>query len=930
MLYCDEKLPITNLQTYDDQTCEALICTCELSKMIICVLYRPPGTSDTSFKSCIDFISKYIGPDNDGYELILLGDFNLPLIDWKDRSLLPCGSTISAQNCAQLLLDFMSEHMCTQFITEPTRESNILDLFICNSGELVTHISVSDTELSDHRFIEIHISHNPSNSILSTPPDFTSSAFHSLDFFKADYERMNTLFSSIDWIMLWDISSPDLFPELFTQTLLQICEMCCPKKTAAKSKKNSRISTISRKKRKLQAKLRAVEYNPHTPVTQIEALKRKIALIHIEIRDAYNESMLHREHQAVNKLKENPKYFYSYAKQFSKKRRNISMLFDENNNICSNPKDIANILQRQFTSVFSDPSKTDIPSALFDSPAIDHQFNDEMLEFTISDIIEAIQDIKPNAAAGPDEIPVCLLKKCKETLAVPIHILWSYSMTIGKVPDFYKSSYISPLHKKDSRALPGNYRPISLTSHIIKIYERVLRKKLVEYLESNNLLCSNQHGFRSGRSCLTQLLHHFDDVMESISNNCDFDSIYLDYAKAFDKVDHQLLISKLNIYGIHPKLITWIESFLTDRTQAVVVDGHLSLHAIILSGVPQGTVLGPILFLLHINDIALCVTDSILRCLADDTRISRSIGSAYDVILLQKDLEKVIQWSENNNMTLHKDKFEYICHRYNKMNDLSELPFISEYFQYTVSSEISLSPVHQLRDLGVIVSSNLSWSPHIKVITDKARQKAAWVLSVFHTRSKDVMLTLYKSMVRSLLEYCCPLWNPAKICDIQELESVQKVFTSKISGMNELHYWERLHQLSLMSLQRRRERYIILHMWKILHNRTSNDVQVIFDYRPRLGNQAKIPNISRNSTAANQTLYDCSFAVMGPRLWNCIPYNLNTISCLDTFKNKLTRFLLAVPDKPPIRGYTSPNSNSLLCWRNNRDACALWGGGKML
>ena len=129
-------------------------------------------------------------------------------------------------------------------------------------------------------------------------------------------------------------------------------------------------------------------------------------------------------------------------------------------------------------------------------------------------------------------------------------------MTIGKVPDFYKSSYISPLHKKDSRALPANYRPISLPSHIIKIYERVLRKKLVEYLESNNLLCSNQHGFRSGRSCLTQLLHHFDDVMESISNNCDFDSIYLDYAKAFDKVDHQLLISKLNIYGIHPKLIT--------------------------------------------------------------------------------------------------------------------------------------------------------------------------------------------------------------------------------------------------------------------------------------------------------------------------------------------------------------------------------------
>ena len=163
-------------------------------------------------------------------------------------------------------------------------------------------------------------------------------------------------------------------------------------------------------------------------------------------------------------------------------------------------------------------------------------------------------------------------------------------------------------------------------------------------------------------------------------------------------------------------------------------------------------------------------------------------------------------------MTLHKDKFEYMCHSYNKSNYLTDLPFISEYYEYTVSSNITLSPVHRLRDLGVTVSSNLSWSPHIKTISDKARQKAAWVLSVFHTRSREVMLTLYKSMVRSLLEYCCPLWNPVKVSDIQELESVQKVFTSRICGMKDLHYWDRLKQLSLMSLQRRRERYIVPHV----------------------------------------------------------------------------------------------------------------------
>ena len=220
----------------------------------------------------------------------------------------------------------------------------------------------------------------------------------------------------------------------------------------------------------------------------------------------------------------------------------------------------------------------------------------------------------------------------------------------------------------------------------------------------------------------------------------------------------------------------------------------------------------------------------------------------------------------------------------------------------------------------------MSWSPHIRAIANKARQKAAWVFSVFHTRSTEIMLTLFKSMVRSLLEYCCPLWQPAKISDIQELESVQKAFTSRITGMYNLHYWDRLKKLSLMSLQRRRERYIILHMWKILHHQTSNDLQIQFVHRPRLVNQAKIPVVSKQSTAANQTLYDASFAVKGSKLWNCVPYHLNSIPDITQFKRQLTLFMLSVPDKPPVWGYTTPNSNSILCWRNDGEACALWGG----
>ena len=220
----------------------------------------------------------------------------------------------------------------------------------------------------------------------------------------------------------------------------------------------------------------------------------------------------------------------------------------------------------------------------------------------------------------------------------------------------------------------------------------------------------------------------------------------------------------------------------------------------------------------------------------------------------------------------------------------------------------------------------MSWSPHINSIVNKARQKAAWVLSVFHTRSPPVMLLLYKSMVRSLLEYCCPLWNPAKVSDIQELDGVQKAFVSRIAGTKDMNYWEILKHLSLMSLQRRRERYIILHMWKILNNRTSNDLGITFTRRLRLGYQATVPSLNRNSSAANQSLRDNSFSVMGPRLWNCIPHKFTDITSLDVFKDRITRFLLSVPDKPPVRGYSTMNSNSILDWRNDRETSSLWGG----
>ena len=187
------------------------------------------------------------------------------------------------------------------------------------------------------------------------------------------------------------------------------------------------------------------------------------------------------------------------------------------------------------------------------------------------------------------------------------------------------------------------------------------------------------------------------------------------------------------------------------------------------------------------------------------------------------------------------------------------------------------------------------------------------------------MLTLYKLLVRCHLEYCSPVWNPTKIGEIQELESVQRSFTRKISGDRDLDYWERLKSLSLMSLQRRRERYMIIHMWKLHKGLTSNDLDIKFMISARHGPQAIIPPLYKGSSAAHQSLRNNSFRVVAPKLWNCVPITIRVIDTLEAFKSRLSIFLTSIPDKPPIRGYTSPNSNSILDWRANRDAAALFG-----
>ena len=267
---------------------------------------------------------------------------------------------------------------------------------------------------------------------------------------------------------------------------------------------------------------------------------------------------------------------------------------------------------------------------------------------------------------------------------------------------------------------------MALTSHVIKVFERVIRKALVDHLESNGLMVDGQHGFRAMRSTLTQLLGHFDAVLEALESGATgYDAIYLDFSKAFDKVDHGVLLHKLRDLGVHGKVGVWLARFLFNRYQLVAYDGHKSTKSAVLSGVPQGTVLGPILFLVLILDIAAKVSEGTkVSSFADDTRASRGMRSSSDPIQLQKDLDTIYKWASDVNMEFNGDKFE--CIRYWPDQDIGAV--FKEEFKYRNEDGKIIEEKNDLKDLGVQLSDDLTFDKHIDKTISACRKLMGWVL----------------------------------------------------------------------------------------------------------------------------------------------------------------------------------------------------------
>ena len=800
MLLVHNSLLVSNIKCFDNTVCEAIVCTIPSMGAVVVSFYRPPDASSDELTSLLEFMDDYLTDhgNSETTDILILGDLNFPTVNWDELTYKP---TTRDQNLScERFFNFMSKHFLSQCIDKPTRGDSILDVLLTNNCRAIGHVKSTNTCLSDHNLVEITLKYNPAlgAKVHDSLPKWDPHSFRGRNLDSADYEKMNGDFHEVDWDRMLSQCEEEhdgdkdgsYFVHQLRQSVLETCISHSELKktpTARKVSKNKRV--LIRQKKKLKARIKALKLkNPLS--TRIQKLENELFVIHVKLKDIILADLAAQEQRALDTIKSCSKYFYSYAKRFSKVKSDIGPLMDVNGRLTNESKPKADILAGQYSNVFSDSaSKSKVVPPLVENPP--HCLSN--IDLTVSDIQNAIDEIRPNAGTSENDIPATILKHCKLQLSYPIFLLWKKSLETGLVPPVLKEQFIAPIYKN-----------ISLTSHLIKIFERIVRNNVVTFLEDNNLLSTTQHGFRKGRSCLTQLLHHFESLLQDLLEGDVSDVIYLDFSKAFDKVDHEVLLRKLSNMGIQGKLYDWIADFLTDRKQTVQVNGVSSFIALVLSGVPQGTVLGPLLFIIYVNDLPPVVIDARTGVFADDTRLIQAIRSIcieLDMLSLKDDLHRVMRWANDNNMELNESKFDLLCYNHRPAAKLlRHLPFSQSLFEYETSKGTLISSTDHVRDLGVTMSYDYSWSAHIAKTAEDSKKMLHWVLSVFRDRSKLTMLTLYKSMVRSKLEYCCPLWDPSAISDIRKLEDVQRLFTSRVADCQEMSYWERLKALNLQSL----------------------------------------------------------------------------------------------------------------------------------
>ena len=811
-------IPSSQLGTLDQylEQIAIIIPSCNNSShTLICAAYVPnniPFAVYNTFFDNMDNLIDSIKTDS----ILLLGDFNIPTAQWAKLNPGQIDMTClgTSQTCNRLR-DFLIVHDVKQFNHISNSNGRILDLLVSDAKCTVMKPNQDLLPVDSH--------HPPFYTLLSL--NINISLLKPLNtpkynYRKADYSVINEDIGEINWESTLGGDSTEKCIDTFYNCLYGIIKSRIPLSKPPNSHFpvwfSKPLIHIFKYKKKAWSK-----WKRYRNISDYEVFSL--------YRERFKEECDKCFHNYVNSVEDgipkDIKHFWVYvANRQGKSGIPTCMSYD--NVTSSNPVKICNLFSDFFRSVYE-------PSSLYPgwSPASDSSNDNNSylctLNFTVHEVCRQLKSLDINKGPGPDGIPPYFLKRTAETICTPLSMLFNRCIESGIFPSAWKKTNIIPVHKSGSRQNIENYRPISILSTLAKLFEKLVHQAIYPFLRHN--IIPEQHGFVKNRSTVTNLMIFTEYLFNNMDAGYQTDAVYTDFKKAFDRVDHSILLNKIAFNGIRGNLLRWFCSYISNRIQTVVSNGYKSDSFLATSGVPQGSILGPLMFILYINDICNCFQNSNFLLYADDLKVFRTIKNTVDSSLLQEDLNRLSDYCNENKLILSIPKCKYINFTKNK-NVIT--------YDYSLCNK-TLDKETYICDLGVLLDCKLHLNLHVAKITSKAFQMYNFVMrTTSDFKRPTTYLYLFNSLVRPQVEYACMIWDPYYIKYENAIERVQRKFLSTMQykcRIERLSYEDALNKFKLLTLHSRRLLLQGMMLYGLVHNKfdCSNLIQKIYYIVPR-------------------------------------------------------------------------------------------------
>ena len=869
---------ITNISGSLDSV--AILIDCSIGKLLLSCIYRSPSLSakqDEMLFKCFDSLTKY----GDDLEKLFVGDFNLTDVSWLSGSVLgPVNSVNSLKQAQRRYLDsahnaglswLLTDEITRRRIVGNSVQESLLDQVLCTDDSLINDYVIGPPlGKSDHVSIVMEI--NVDQSFNNTNNDLKKHNWSKVT--KLDILKLS---SNINWSYSKDIAVmavEDMWQELHSK-LHKITEgVPFHLDPIPNSFDKCKMPwTNSALKRALKAKNKAWAIFEEEPcrVNLNVALKRQEDFEEIEFK-----AKAKYEKKLTKDLKTNSKGFYKYLRNSRKVKSVVTTLERADGSRTEMDGDTAECFSEAFSSVFVREPFGPLPKECY-SVTNDEISVCDTVVITEDDVYHQLSKINIYKSMGPDDIHPKLIK----SLVDNPHFVRSLTLLYGKcvedcrIPSMWKTANVIALHKKGSKKEALNYRPVSLTCILCKVYEQFLRNHILNLVDGK--IIPNQHGFVNQKSCFSNILETVDTIISMLEDGHPVDVFYFDFCKAFDSVPHYRLLTKLENYGVTGPLLNIIKDFLTGRSMRTVVRGSFSSPCDVLSGVPQGSVLGPLLFVLFINDLPAGL-NNITLLFADDLKL---LGNSNDINSIKQDLASLEHWESIWLLKFNPSKCKVM--HVNLDNDTKE--------SFKLDGTI-LESVNAETDLGVYTTNNFKWRENIYSCIKDANQMISWITRNIVDKDKMVMLNVYKTLIRPKLEYCVQIWNPVACHGnwsiIIEIEAVQRRFTRMINDIGTLPYSERLLALNLTTLAERRIRGDLIETFKIINGIVEYGKDVFNVSRSGHNIVSKMSYDSNNS--AVKKLRNSFLSERVKSYWNSLPTSVKTSTSVNMFKANLENY----------------------------------------